>query len=520
MFCPYCGEPMQSASARCPGCGRQLSATASDSVSSSFYANEGAAQAAQLSDTICQALREYGPSILDNPRVLVSYCMDFTPDDDRVGQSFINNCDAEYLQPFVHAMREGTLDALVTASCMATRLLADDRSIVERMARAVSQSVASGLAEYKGLSISFPQDSADSDLRQTEKSANTSVDSAGRDGRVKKRGSSVRSVSRGAIFCNACGARNRQSDVFCGACGRRLHPGPARPAFNSASASARPNVGSSAGSRTGSNVGHNLGSTTSNSGHNTGPNVAPANVSSSNAVTMSSSTGTSHSRMSIIVGVLAFLVMALIAFLVFGPKADGSETGGTWTSGTSVKQEHPAPVFSTAKASSTLPKEGDDHTYEAKQVLDGNRQTCWAEGVGTDKADAWNKGKTTDSESKKIVGVGEWIELEADEMQYVSGIRIMNGYPKLIDESKGADSETYYYHNTRPHEITITLSDGWSTKAFLTDGNPGTWQTVEFDAAHPTTSIRITIDSVYDTKEDGSGRVDWPDTTIDEIEAF
>ncbi len=504
MFCPYCGESMQSASTRCPGCGRQLPAITSDSVSSSFYANEGAVQAAQLSDTICYALREYGPSILDNPRVLVSYCMDFTSEDDRVGRNFINNCDAEYLQPFVHAMREGTSDALVTASYMATRLLADDRSIVERMARAVSRSVASGLAEYKRLSISFPEDSQESDLGQTENSANKSVDSVGRDERINERGSSVRAVNQNVVYCNACGARNRHSDVFCGACGRRLHPNPARPFVNAASTNARSNAHPHA----------------SPNALNTGPHVVPTNVSSSNAVTVPSSTGTSRSHMSIVVGVLAFLVAGLIAFLVFGPKVGGLEAGGTGLSGSSEGQEHPVPVFSTAKASSTLPKESDDHTYEAKQVLDGNQQTCWAEGVGTDKADAWSKGKTSDSESKRIVGVGEWIELDADETQYVSGIRIMNGYPKLIDESKDADSETYFYHNTRPHEITITLSDGWSTKAFLADGNPGNWQTVEFDTAHPTTSIRITIDSVYDTNEDGSGRVDWPDTTIDEIEAF
>ena len=77
-------------------------------------------------------------------------------------------------------------------------------------------------------------------------------------------------------------------------------------------------------------------------------------------------------------------------------------------------------------ASSTLQQAGYD--YSVGSLLDGNTQTCWAEGVSG-------------------IGEGESITFSSDETKTVSGLAILPGYCK---------SEDLFYKNGMPLDIEIT----------------------------------------------------------------
>lgn len=124
-------------------------------------------------------------------------------------------------------------------------------------------------------------------------------------------------------------------------------------------------------------------------------------------------------------------------------------------------------------------------------VLDGNTTTAW----------------NSDGEQSST-GIGQWIELASSTKQHVSGIRILPGYCK---------NETVWSKNRRPHEITISFSDGSSIKATLND-EYGTYQTITFARPVDTTTLRVTIDSTYSPTAT-SGRT-YNDCCISEIEAF
>ena len=93
-------------------------------------------------------------------------------------------------------------------------------------------------------------------------------------------------------------------------------------------------------------------------------------------------------------------------------------------------------------ASSTLQQSGYD--YSVGSLLDGNTQTCWAEGVSG-------------------IGKGESITFSSDETKTVSGLAILPGYLK---------SEDLFYKNGMPSEIEITSGDKswrWSFYDFQPD---------------------------------------------------
>ena len=201
-----------------------------------------------------------------------------------------------------------------------------------------------------------------------------------------------------------------------------------------------------------------------------------------------------------------------------GDQADGDQTDGGQTAGESASYSDP--VFTKVKASTTL--EEDTGKYAPEQLLDGNRQTCWAEGAGTDKEEAWEQGSLSESEAEEAAGIGEWVELSASDEQHVQGLTIVNGYSKekSADWEDRSNGDTFYYDNPRVKRMTVTFSDGFEETVNLEDAGPGVEQTVAFDEAHDTTSVRLTILEVYDTGIGGSGRCKWPDTSIDEVEVF
>lgn len=117
-------------------------------------------------------------------------------------------------------------------------------------------------------------------------------------------------------------------------------------------------------------------------------------------------------------------------------------------------------------------------------ALDGNVTTAWNEGGSGS-------------------GTGEWIELKANSAQTVSGIRIMPGF---------CNNEPNYYRNCRPKDITITFSDGTYTTTTLSDSYY-VYQDLQFDREVTTSSIRITVNSVYSGNK-------YQDCCISEIQVY
>ena len=152
-------------------------------------------------------------------------------------------------------------------------------------------------------------------------------------------------------------------------------------------------------------------------------------------------------------------------------------------------ESYPAPVFTEVRASDVLASSGRVR-YNPELVLDGRLDTAWAVAGST----------------------GHWIELHARTEQYVTGIKILNGYTKYYE----AEKIWLYHANNRPRDIRIAFSDGTHMNATLDDVfnevNP-IYQDIRFDAPKKTTSVRIYIDSVYSGNR-------WDDTCISSLEVY
>lgn len=144
------------------------------------------------------------------------------------------------------------------------------------------------------------------------------------------------------------------------------------------------------------------------------------------------------------------------------------------------------PIFSQVEASSVL--DGDTQAehdrYQAENAIDRSMATAWNEGAPGD-------------------GVGEWIEVKADRLQHVQGVRICAGF---------ASDEGTYYNNARPAAVTITFDDHTSMDMEL-DDLFAQYQTLELEEPKDTTSIRVTVTAVY-----GGNR--YSDCCISEVQAY
>lgn len=144
---------------------------------------------------------------------------------------------------------------------------------------------------------------------------------------------------------------------------------------------------------------------------------------------------------------------------------------------------HPDPVFTWADCSSVRKTDSEAGQYSVHAVMDGDIQTKWAP-VNTNR------------------GVGEWVEIGATENQYVTGIEIANGYQR---------NESTWSRNNRVKDCTISFSDGTHIDIELLDQK--NLQTVNFGREVETSSIRITINSIYHGTK-------WKDVAIAEIIPF
>lgn len=122
------------------------------------------------------------------------------------------------------------------------------------------------------------------------------------------------------------------------------------------------------------------------------------------------------------------------------------------------------PALSTS-ASSTY--SGDRATHDAMNLLDGNHQTNWTEGVQGD-------------------GIGEYVQFDFVGGYLINAIFIYPG---------NQYNKNRYLDNSRPENVTVTFSDGSSLSFTLKDLMEG--QAMVLPEPVVTESVRITIDSVF-----------------------
>ena len=221
------------------------------------------------------------------------------------------------------------------------------------------------------------------------------------------------------------------------------------------------------------------------------------------------------------VGVLG---LGIMAGMFFSAGNSGSATGGntavipTATSAaieTTASADEQATNASSASASSqeepekepepvgaTPPYFGDSATVSsitAEDTIDPYGATSAIDG---DPATAWNtSGKDNPS------AAGEWIEIGANELQHVEGVRILAGFCK---------DEKTWEKNRRPCDITLMFSDGTKQSAHL-DNVYNSYQDIKLDKAVDTYYVRISIDSSYEPTYDGRR---YDDCAISEIEVY
>lgn len=129
--------------------------------------------------------------------------------------------------------------------------------------------------------------------------------------------------------------------------------------------------------------------------------------------------------------------------------------------------------------------QGQKVVYNPERAFDFNRETAWVEGVSGD-------------------GIGEWIAVQSEHEQPLSGIEILNGFAK---------SRQTYFNNNRVKKILIEFSDGTSINAELEDGSDMELQVIEFGREIITGSLKLTVLDIYPGEK-------YKDTCISEIRVF
>ena len=134
-----------------------------------------------------------------------------------------------------------------------------------------------------------------------------------------------------------------------------------------------------------------------------------------------------------------------------------------------------------ATSSSELKDEGN--IYSARNIVDGNKQTCWADGVSG-------------------LGVGESVTINFNRNYEIKGFRIFNGYQKNDD---------VFYKNSRPAALRVIGADG-SNEVYPID-NDINEHDIHFKTPINVNSIKLVIEKV----QRGSK---YDDTCISEVIFF
>ena len=184
---------------------------------------------------------------------------------------------------------------------------------------------------------------------------------------------------------------------------------------------------------------------------------------------------------------VAICVIICAVFAIGNIKSDGDNSIEEVTAqpSTPVPTEVPVPVFGRIEASSTR---GTDMTsgapveYFPAYAMDGNYATTWS--------------------PNRNVSLTPTLTLLADTKQYVTGIKMANGYFK---------SEETYRRNRRITKVMVEYEGGQKTQSFGID-QYRIMQDVRFDAPVMTSYIKVHIlDTHYG---------DWKDICISEIEVY
>lgn len=182
----------------------------------------------------------------------------------------------------------------------------------------------------------------------------------------------------------------------------------------------------------------------------------------------------------VLIAVFAVIVLGVIGIIIAAVVSPGTEEPipRPTVSVTDAPTAVPIPVMTTVTASSTRGTDSEGGQYSKEAVLSQDNNTKWVPSK--------NSGD----------GTGEWIQLSADTVQYVHGLKILNGYHK--------NAETWGKNN-RVNLCHVSFSDG-TTKDFVL-GDTMELITLDFGEAIETTSVRLTIGSVYRGSR-------WNDTAI------
>jgi len=125
----------------------------------------------------------------------------------------------------------------------------------------------------------------------------------------------------------------------------------------------------------------------------------------------------------------------------------------------------------------------DGYAHSAAKTVDGDIRSCWAEGV-------------------KGLGLGEYIQINFNNIYKVSGLNIWIGHQK---------SEDLFYKNARPVSIRVMGSDG-SNEVYTLDDRMG-GQRVNFIKPINVSYVRIVVDKVARGSK-------YEDTCIAEVSFF
>lgn len=113
-------------------------------------------------------------------------------------------------------------------------------------------------------------------------------------------------------------------------------------------------------------------------------------------------------------------------------------------------------------------------TYYANHIIDGDSRTAWIPVC----------------EDDGLSPIGHWIELVSSTPQYVSGLKVVNGFAK--DDRK-------YRNNYRVKDIRIVINNSEEIVRQLSDAGCGIEEEISFGRVYQASIIKIIIESVYDT---------------------
>ncbi len=172
-----------------------------------------------------------------------------------------------------------------------------------------------------------------------------------------------------------------------------------------------------------------------------------------------------------------------------GPSEGTSESSNT--SFTPSEREVTGDVTG-ARASSCLNQIGSID-YVAWNLLDGDMETCWSEGIDGD------------------YGIGETVRFKFAQRMTLTRMEVMPGYNKY-DEGDDVDR---WSSNGRLREITVTFADGTQDSYSFSDSKK--WQPCDFGEKTGST-LEFTIESVYDA--DSGTEHDADDTSVSEVRFY